>query len=111
MNRESYTCWRAPANRRANPHKAKGPELVGAFFSVRRERGLEPAAAEVEAINQLAADRLHLFFRVLEADSGRQDRHEGSAGPGERRIFRAIVRVAILGLPEQSRDKVEAVFV
>src|SRR3954469_4315324 len=113
--------------RTKRPRNESGRQLISLPRAARRQskrprtgRGLSvsetkedsvPAATEVEAVDQLAADRLHVLFRIFEADTGRQDRHQGSAGPGERRIFGAIARVAILGLPEQSRDEVEAVFV
>src|SRR3954447_21376915 len=114
MNTEFYTCGGAARNRRARLQKAKGPELVGAFRSSEGEReNSVPAATEVEAVDQLAADRLHVLFRVLEADNScsRDDRERSPCRNAERRVFGAVGRVAIFGLPVQTRKEVEAVLV
>src|SRR5947199_10559499 len=69
---------------------------------------LVPPAAEVEAVDQLAADGLHVFFRILGSNESawRCCKHAG-----EERILGTVARVAILRFPVQARDEVEAVFV
>jgi hypothetical protein len=59
----------------------------------------------VEAIDQLAADRLHVFMRINGAESStiRGIHYWNSLG--------LVVGEAIFGLPEQARHKAEAVFV
>ena len=59
----------------------------------------------VEAIDQLAADGLHVFMRIKGADSItiRGIHYWNSLG--------LVVGEAIFGLPEQARHKADAVFV
>src|SRR4051812_6535807 len=92
--------------------KPKGPELVGAFQCQKRRENLVSAATKVEAVDQLAADRLHVLFRVLEADQCRSG-HSQAASSEEvnSRVLGAVARVAILSLPVETRDEVEAVFI
>src|SRR5215216_2506214 len=113
MNTEFYTCSGAARNRRAEAPKTKRPRTGRGLSVSERKEDLVPAATEVEAIDQLAADRLHVLFRVLEADNScsRDDRERSPCRNAERRVFGAVGRVAIFGLPVQTRKEVEAVLV
>src|SRR6476619_3668945 len=87
--------------------QSKRPRTGRGLFTEEEEkkRNLVPAAAEVEAVDQLAADRLHVLFRVLDADQSHGRECE------EARVFGAIAGVTILGFPVQAGDQVEAVFI
>src|SRR5436190_21205923 len=100
------------------PAKQKAPTWSGPFAS-QEERSLvarhhRAGPAKVEAIDQFAADGLHVFSRILGSDEaarhdGRQRRcYEAGA---EKRILGAVARVTILGFPEQAREDIEAIFV
>src|SRR5947209_942633 len=97
--------------------KSERPRTGRGLSTASNERDSVPchyraAAAEVEAVDQLAADRLHVLFRILKADqSQRCDEREGGAGSGEGRVFDAVAGVTILRFPVQARDQVEAVFI
>src|SRR4051812_24678135 len=106
MNPEFYTCWRAQRTAGRGPKKQRPRTGRGLSASEGRE-DLEPAATEVEAVDQLAADGLHVFLGVLRSDEAAWHRCKRAA---EERILGTVARVAILGFPVQARDKVEAIF-
>src|SRR4051812_5369114 len=94
--------------RGAEAPKSKRPRTGRGLSPSEGKEDLVPAATEVEAVDQLAADRLHVFFRILGSDEAAWHRCKHAA---EERILGTVARVAILRFPVQARDEVEAVFV
>src|SRR5437588_9774688 len=89
----------------------KAPDDAGAFVkqaeiarSVPRDHR---ATAPVEAVDQLAADRLDIFLGVLEAERGRS----GCRDQADGRLLGLISGETILRLPVEARQQVERVFV
>src|SRR5436305_14681114 len=93
---------------RGDASQSKRPRTGRGLSVSELKQDLVPAATEVEAVDQLAADGLHVFFRILGADEAARHccKHAG-----EERILGTVARVPILGFPVQAGDEVEAVFV
>src|SRR4051812_13130270 len=113
MNLDGNSCACLPATNNA-PRAAqiKRPRAMPGPFKGEKTRSVA-TAAEVEAVDQLAANGLDVLLCVLGANEA--TRHDGSQRrrqqpSAEQRVLGPVARVAILGLPEQARDEVEAVF-
>src|SRR5882724_10733956 len=95
----TMSAFRARSSKAADRRKAKGPgRCRGLSKSNRTMRSVprDDRATPVEAVDELAADRLHVLLGVLEANR----RPDGPGKESETGLLVAIRREAVLGFPE-----------